>query len=249
MLGFKLFNHAFKMLFHDIWVTVRFTILPLILGNIVAYLVFYALSGGNFFDVLYGGEQPNQPPMGLLLSLLPAIAALTFAFIWAAVGWHRYVLLEERPGAFLPRLNGRQLRAYFWSSIRLGLLLVFLLLPILAVVILVPDLGGNALRLMIFVYCVPVFAIWFRYSLILPAAALGKVMVPDNSWSATRGHVGTFLTIALASVLLNEMTQLDLGHELVTTVIFVVFDWLNFALGVSLLTTLYGHFVEERALD
>ena len=55
MLGLKLFNHAFKMLFHDIWVTVRITLFPLIIGYALAYAVIYLVTGYG-----YSGELVSQ---------------------------------------------------------------------------------------------------------------------------------------------------------------------------------------------
>jgi hypothetical protein len=44
-------------------------------------------------------------------------------YCWAAVGWHRYVLMEETGNGFLPSWRGDRVRAYFGRAFVVGLVI------------------------------------------------------------------------------------------------------------------------------
>lgn len=82
----------------------------------------------SFFSEEYFLPHDAMILMGLppgWLSTIPAIIVVLATYIgpaWSAVGWHRLILLDERPGRFLPRWQPRQI---------VDFLIIWLFLPIL----------------------------------------------------------------------------------------------------------------------
>ena len=130
---------------------------------------------------------------GPILGLLSAAAAL-----WIAVGWHRYILLDEMPGTIVPPFRGDRILAYFGNTLLVGLiagavgLVVFV--PLVFIAAGIARGGGAVSYLLILVSLVGYFfaaVLVYRVSLILPASAIGKPITISESWAATRGSGGT----------------------------------------------------------
>ena len=204
---------------------------------------------------------------------------LVFVFIWPVVAWHRYLLLEETPKGWIPRMHGARIGRYFLNMIGLGLLVSFLMLPIGAVVM--PMIAANldmqsvvaagrfptwfvvANGLIAF----PVYYLSLRFCLILPGAAVHNHLGLGGAWGATAGSGGTMALLAGLGTLcvLGLQTALSaLVQPLVRPgdlAIASLEGWtawavLNTAIQllaslfvVSLLTTMYRGYVQQRPLD
>ena len=93
---------------------------------------------------------------------------------------------------------------------------------------------------------------WMRCGLVLPSLAIGKPMRIGESWTATKPMAGTIFVAVIILSLIN------IGATLLLEVIFrsgfvyeilsLIITWISLMLGVSILTTLYGHVVEGRSL-
>jgi hypothetical protein len=119
--------------------------------------------------------------------------------IWVAVAWHRYILLEEEPGALLPAWNGAAIWAYFKAGLMVGLILLVVLLPLMTVAgfLLVPLAGPSAasppllLGLIGFLVAfLPAIFIFYRLSPALPAAAIGRPLTLREAWFQTGSAAG-----------------------------------------------------------
>lgn len=197
------------------------------------------------------GTDAAQTPEGLF-----GLAVTVFAFLvgslWIAVAWHRYVLrVEDAPGA-VPPFHGARMADYFVKSILIGLIAgaVGAVVGMLVAFLLVPLMGPAAGSLVPMVVMVPVFVVLYRFSAILPGIAMGEPVRFTAGWEATAGETGTMVGLAaisaLASVLLG-LPLLMLGGILALLWEFVA-NWVQLMVGISILTTLYGHYIEKRAL-
>ena len=96
--------------------------------------------------------------------------------------------------------------------------------------------------------------LFFRLGVMLPAAAMGEKLTLSEAWTATKGESSTILTFALIVVGASIVIQLpswfnDNPASVVNVVYSLVVNWFATIIGISVLTTLYGHFVEKRPID
>lgn len=196
MLGGNLVVHAVKTLFYDVWATARLTLLPMVVGYGIATIVVYLLAGDSFFALM---DSATDVPTQTGISFLLAYVVVLLAFCWAAIGWHRFVLLDEQPGAFLPKFSGPSFGFYVWAVFRLVLASICLLIPILLITLALAGIGSLIQPVMLIVI-VAMYTIILRFSLILPGAAIGKPMSLMQSWNVTKGHFATIFVVAVLSV-------------------------------------------------
>ncbi len=193
------------------------------------------------------------------LALVMVISLVTS--LWIVVAWHRYVLLHETSDG-VPTFRGDRMLAYFGKSLLIGLVMVPVLLGVsialgLIMVPLTMASGGTPPVLLSLVagvlIMIPVGVVATRLSLILPAAALGETMTLKQSWAATSGAT---LTIAVliailfgVSMLVDLPAQFLFGPASVATMIWMFLTgWFKMMIGASVLTTLYGVYIENRRL-
>lgn len=207
------------------------------------------------------GTAPQNPGPYVVFTLLYYLLSALF-FSWLAVGWHRYVLLDEAPGRFLPRLSGDRPWAYFGRTIQIGLLTMVVVfvagmpLGMLAAGIVQAAPGPLGL----FYAAGPLFllnwiltALVLRFSVVLPASAVGKPITLGEAWSKTSPGNGPIFVIALISMLCSVAAGW-IGFWLASIALLLgavwqlATIWVTVILAVSLLTTLYGHYVEGRPL-
>jgi len=251
----KLFVHAVSMVFRNIGPALRLSVVPFVIGVVVAgalfFMVILPMSGSSSLETA-GPDTVNLP--GLALGAVILLAVCTAVFLWVAVAWHRYVLLEEMPGGVLPPWHGREMMRYLGRGlmiaaalfIPLGILIYIAILPII-------DGGSGSGMLYFLVVLAGLFANYAFYRLcpMLPAAALGRELGFGQSWAATApAGAGLMLMIFFVwvlSILLNIPGAI-LGDNLVGTILRLAASWLMFMINLSIMTTIYGHFVEERDL-
>ena len=252
MLALRIFRHSMRQVIGNWQAALRLALVP----NVILYLVLLSVSGG----VLAGVLHPSGPGAVLLVIAMLLVAVVTGA--WVAVGWHRFVLLNEPPAGFLPPLHTDRMKSYLGRSVELGALSLGLSIVV--------AIGGMALGNAIgptaydsslalgFLVGLATFAamavILGRVSLILPAAALGKDLRMGQSWAATRGQGGTLFILTLMFLALSVILALPEGFLRGLGLGVLAIAWrLVVQIGLtllllSILTTLYGHFVERRAL-
>ena len=181
--------------------------------------------------------------------------------LWIAVGWHRYVLTNEVPG-LVPRLHLDRVMGYFGKSVLIGLFLLPLLMfgSLVVAMFVAPLFRGQieaqpflhllAMGLLIYV---PVATVALRLSTALPGVALKAGVSVFAGWQATVGQTGVMLGLVLLSVVgwlvlgLPSMFVFAPG-SVVGLIWQFVTQWVGVMVGASILTTLYGHYVEGRPL-
>ena len=248
MFSLGVLRHAVKMLAWDPWATLRLTLLPLAFGFAAAFLAATLIGGTGAEERLADASRPvdGRIVAGLLAYLLIFLAA----FCWAAVAWHRYSLLSERPGALLPRFDSQLFWSYVGAAIRVCAMGLLLFLPLLVVAGILLQATGNLvlIGLMMIVPMILISARILRYSLILPAAALGQRMTLTEALKASEDNSGAFIALSLLLTVAGNLAEADISAGWTGLAIGLILTWASIALSLAVLTTLYGVCVENRDL-
>ncbi|MCC7320071.1 MAG: hypothetical protein IT542_03735 [Rubellimicrobium sp.] len=253
-MSWKLAAISLALVFRNLGVALRVSVGPVLLGIGAGWLVF-SLFGVTPAMVAVAIDTNLVDP-GVAFALLIALAALVIAAAWVAVGWHRFILLDEVPG-LLPNLAPRRVAIYAWRSGVLSLLVVLLMFPVSAIGMQVLALTGlMRIDLMrdAFSFAVGAFMtfLWLRLALGLPAAALDRVHSVSKSWNDSArlsseilgaGAVIAALDLVFSSIL--DLLPLGLVPGLVVR---GVLAWVVAMAGGALLSLVYAHLVEGRRL-
>lgn len=241
MKGFVLFRHAVLQVFGNFKMALRLTAPLYAIQSLVVY----------DFQRRFGAEltELSVQTQGFWFSWFVVIAVTGIVGLWIAVVWHRFILIEETDVRMVPKFRLDRILAYFG----VGLMLAFLLMVPFAMVLgLAMRWISNPLTALI-VVLVPLVLVFYRLSPVLPAAALGEGLKMKDAWESTKSGTGAIFTLALIFTVLGAISSvlipsLFLTNPTLTQIILPVFDWLYLLIGVSILTTIYGHYVEGREL-
>ncbi|WP_420004603.1 hypothetical protein [Arenibacterium sp. LLYu02] len=230
-MAWKLFMHAVTMLIRNWREVVQIFLVPMV---IVIVLIGLFFSGRGGFGMM------------LLIFL-----AVMLVFIWPIVSWHRFVLQEEPVTSYFPTFRLDRIAAYLLQGLLIGLIAAF---PSALVIFVNARLStwldpAVMLFLQTGLFLLPSW-ILTRLSVTLPSVALGKKDLSlAKVWRATSDFGPIFgLTLIVSGIqLLNELVALALGGA--AGVVWSIVVGVLFALvNISLLTTLYGHYVEKRPI-
>lgn len=135
-----------------------------------------------------------------LFSLMSA-----FLWLWIVVGWHRYILLNERP-RLVPAFRFGRMLGYFGKSLLIALILapLGLILGFIAGgIVSATALGSSNLIVILIVMglvvYLPVSTVGMRLVSMLPGAALQSDVPVFSGWEATRGATTTILGVVILS--------------------------------------------------
>jgi hypothetical protein len=259
MSSIAIFNHSLRQVFGNLPAVLRISLVL----SLVPLVAAFALGLQDLFgdpERVRRAMAAGRFPWGafLLFLLLSAVCA-----VWIAVAWHRHVLLAEDPGSLLPPLNGDRMLPYVGAVV----VLVLIAIPVVIVIGLVGGLilspfagnvrsmGGVIVMLVLstLLIALPIVVIMMRFGSILPAAAVGKRLTLGEAWRATGGA-----TMTIAGVVLMLLV-LGLAIDLIARQLFApgstpavvwgfLLQWFNVIFGLSIATTIYGHYVEHRPL-
>jgi hypothetical protein len=226
----------------------------------------------NLYVVLNGletGGEPDPAKIGTYFAVAtPLILASIVAYASIAVNWHRYVLLDEiADGWQRLRIDGLMWR-YIGNFILIVLVLSLCAIPAVLATALLGFLVNALLgETILTVVVVPAIAALYAFAFVaayrlmvkMPAVALGRRdFSMGDAWRATRGNswqmLGLLILFVLCMVLIGVMMlAVTYAFGLLGTVglslavaIQVMVNWVATILGVTLLTSLYGFFVEGR---
>lgn len=286
MEAWAIFRHAMRMVFGNFGDALRVTGVPLLAPSAVIFGAFLIFSASQTPD-----QPPHFPVIAVVLLIVGGLGLLVGS-LWSIVGWHRYVLLEERP-TIAPKFLTRQILTYVGKGILVGLLMIpaSLILGMvvggvfMATYVNAPPSSFNPdfvwrmfvlSQIVSFIVSVPLFALMYRLAPLFPAAALGIPMKISEAWSKTDGHTVTLLGVAFFSVLALNILQipkyahffsmademgkammiknmsadnpLAAGNPIWLDVYGFLSLWLQLVIGASIITTIYGRYVEGREL-
>jgi hypothetical protein len=220
-------------------------------------LVIYVLLAGAT-----GGNLQASPVLAIFANLLIAFIAMVSASS-IAVNWHRYILRDEIPrGGEVLRLDDIVWR-YFGNMLMIMLAVIAVLLVVavpfslIGVAAQMPAIGVAAT----FILGIPIAGTLFlRIAIKLPAIALGRTDFSSrDAWRASESNnVPIFtlfvlnLLVAAGAILAIVVIQLffslfgALIGGMVELALQVVVNWILTIFGITILTSLYGFFVENR---
>ena len=215
------------------------------------YEVYFGIS---FDQALSAGPEQGQSingwlwPSAVILSILSIVTML-----WISVAWHRYILLKQAPRAFIPEFYFKLTLVYLQKSV---LMLLVASLPMMLLYLpywMYQDAYPYTLigvMFFSFLFLTPFCAIiLFRLTPLLSAAALGHDLGLKAAWTATRGQTLTLLFLfGPAFGVLVFLAQLNHENMLLSFLQETVLGWVGVMLWASLVTTVYGHYVEKRTL-
>ncbi|WP_146636296.1 hypothetical protein [Nioella nitratireducens] len=263
--GYRMLRHVVRQVFGNLGQAARLTLLLTFLP--MALMLLYFLNAGLDMSGMgsMGGMQntgtmdpatmPNVNAGTAFLVVLAGIVVSAVTYCWAAVGWHRFILLEEYGNGILPQWHGPLVMSYIGRAILIGI-----------VVFLIALLSMFALGMVMFavrsmVLLTLVAAAWTmglswvitRIGLILPAAALGRPMTIRESWEATKPVSGDLLVplffIAVAVTVANQIVAALFAGSALAMIPLAILYWLQVLLNLSLMTTLFGTQIEGRQLS
>ncbi|MFA9232082.1 MAG: hypothetical protein ACEQSU_15260 [Microgenomates group bacterium] len=258
MKGLQVFLHSLRQVTGNFAQAVRISIVPYSVQFVSSTLLLgtsYSSGQADPAEIMRGGGG-----MLLLLSMINLIVVLLTS-IWAAVAWHRFVLKGEMPNGFIPTFRADRIWAYFARSFGIGLLCIVLALPfgMIGGMVAMPFMSetgptGTGLLIVFLVTYFPITVISYRLSTALPATALDASSAFSSGWEATKGELLTFVVLALITLVLyfgvnTFAVNLLAGNFALSLIWQCVFGWISVMVGLSVLTTLYGHYIEKRALS
>ena len=247
------FSYAISILigaFHMLWTNrlqaLKISLIPWVLALLTIYFAENVMHG-SFIEI-----PDNLSTVGEVLSLILSAATSVF-FIWIAVAWHRLILLEEPCEAVIPTWHGQNIKAYLIQCLWLGLFILALVVVMGLTLLLLHLLSSSTwvigllsfFKKSAFVVCA--YAI-YRFCLILPSAALGRTMGLRASWRQTKPVRYALAVIAVIMSLPDIIDPFSFLDGFIYQVVWMIFAYLLFIYGLCIVTTLYGHLVEERAL-
>lgn len=196
-------KHTFSLIFNHIGVALRITI-PwfLIMVGVVLGGAFF-LSSGTALTVT--NETATNPV--LFWVLFPVIfIVMLYAFFSCAIGWHRYILLDEAPSSIFAMPPKGLVWPYAKKSLIIALytlLVAFVCFGLLFLaVFILPMLGVFGLVLP-FVMLFFIQYLIMRMGIALPASALGEEeFTVKAAWELTKNDTSTIFFTSFFSTLL-----------------------------------------------
>lgn len=266
--GYQILRHVMQQVFGNLGAAARITLVLVLIPLTILLTTNYPLLNGQALDPETGAANLEIiNGWGLFFGVIASIVS----WFWAAVAWHRFVLLEEYPTGLFPHFHGTQIGNYVGNALLIGLILIGVALGIgLIFGILTALIQSNA---MIFALSVGlIFGIsWVatRIGLILPAAAIGASLRIGESWRATAPVSSQIMlpiiVIALVSGILTQgiifafgevrvIEIADIAQQQVTLslpgiVLNALVSWIQMLVNLALMTTLYGNLIEGRQLN
>ncbi len=229
---------------------------------VYAALIPIVLGGTLLIHFVSGGDPRNAPFAVSALSAIMAFATLV-AFSIIAVRWHRYILRDELPAGKSPLALEPEAWRYTSAVIALVLMVFAMILAVATVLALLSFGSGTVNPLLIVLATASALVIGvvvMRLSVRLPAIALGRTDFGfSDAWQATTRNNGAFLGFTLlnsvvvigaglaAEAVGAGLAQLGSGLGLALGVLIqLAANWIVTMFSSSVLTSLYGFFVEGR---
>ncbi|KIC36309.1 hypothetical protein [Leisingera sp. ANG-M7] len=251
MKGWSIFSHSVSMVLRNVQAAIQIFLVPTLLVFAVVFAVVYTaiqsgmLPQGQVVNVALGSV-----PAGLLLQMAAVWIIVILVSIWGVVAWHRYVLLEEMPEGWIPRLHTSNILIYFLRAVQLAIVSVISLIVVAFIGSAFAEAAGYFGVAVLIVLFIGIALFLSRLLVILPAAAVGRPFGLSDALEATKGAVPALFLLGVCVFLAQLAVELTLsavsGIPVVSLVLQLGFAVLMSLLNVSIMTTLYGHYVEGR---
>ena len=253
-MGLDIFLHSIRQVFGNFGAAIRISALLYLVQIAAIYLLGAGLLANP--ELLQAQATGGDVPWG---GLILALLIMVVTGLWIAVAWHRYILRVEEPGSVIPAFKGDRMLAYFGYSLLIViiLILVSLVLGLIVGFVVAPFLAGSPMIAVVIIgilVYVPLVIIGYRISVVLPAAALGENLGIGGAWEKTQGTMGSLLLLAIISLIGAVVIDLPAAYlftpgSILSIIWSAITQWIVLMVGISILTTLYGVYVEGRKLS
>ncbi len=217
--------------------------------------VLYLMQAG-FGAVVALGVHPTAGDPGASFVIIAAAIIQGIINIWIAVAWHRFVLLDETPNNYVPMFNASRVLGYLGGSLLIGLVAAGVALVGLVVIGIFAVIHATIIAIpLAIVLMLVLIPIGYRLGMVLPAASVDHRLSLREAWAATRGT--TWLILRLALIIVVAVLVLDSPVFLVggirnpniaVEIWLTIVSWFILLVGVALLTTMYGYYIEHRPI-
>ncbi|MEY8843085.1 hypothetical protein AB9K41_28975, partial [Cribrihabitans sp. XS_ASV171] len=165
-----------------------------------------------------------------------------------------FILLNEQPQGWLPRFRPDRVIFYVGQGLVLAIIMIIGSIPLLFLILILPASTVILNVLVIGSYITMLILSFYRLAVTLPARAIGKDMTLDQAWKATSSSFWTLIVLVLLSHSFQYLLQFLFGMfaliPVVGPLLVLIPSLLLLPLiNVSVLTTLYGVYVEGRPLN
>lgn len=246
--AWKLFTHSFQMLIRNAGTMLKIMALPSLLAVILLIAIVVQLQDGVLFQ-LYLGEY--QSVAGPLFMIFVFLIAINLTLIWPVIVWHRFVLLET-PIGWVNKIKIASIFRYFFTYIGI-LLLVFI--PSMIAILSVTSVANVQLPGVVVLTNLVVSPIvaWMVYRLtpVLPGIALeAKENGIRSAWRATKPGSGALFFLGLIFGIIGFLQSIlsSVLPETLFAIVSLPISVFLVLLQVSVATTIYGHYVEDRPI-
>ena len=126
---FEIVKHAFGLIVLNFGMAMRIMLLPWAVMTVVLFMINQYL-----YEQRWAPSTTIPSNAGMVSQTVLEFLYVVFYIIvgiWIAMGWHRFVLINEKPNSYWPKWHGQLARAYFVRSVYITLAL---LLPMLVFV-------------------------------------------------------------------------------------------------------------------
>ncbi|RJE80496.1 hypothetical protein [Paracoccus sp. JM45] len=252
MLAFRLLRHSVLILVHNFSAAFRISI-PYLVVLFASQLVMleYRTTLSSDFATL---------PMWMAWAMVALPLAALLVYLATGVAWHRHVLLNEAPRLMMQG-RPRQVLSYVGTGFLVALLVMVTMMILIAVSSAMfgyHPMGyatGIVSLVVLTLFYLVITALVLRLATALPGAALRHPRPIRTAWKGTGGHMGSFLLFGLFSMVLQAVVGLSAsaviavtGSTVAATMVWGVMSWGSTMLALSVLTTLWGYFIEKRDL-
>ncbi len=251
-MGINLFVHSVRLVLSDWRNAMKITGLLYLIYAVPALLLGLLFPVPQTTDPSAAlGAMASFAPVGIITTLLMAIV-----YVWLAVTWHRYILLEEQPSGQLPAFRQSEIMSYAGNAILLWLITLGIFIGVGLVTSPLAFLGVIGAILISIIIISIALIVGYRLGLVLPSRAIGQRLTFRESWAATTGRNATILVLAIVSALAAVAVDIPamvlaflpgIGG-LLAMLWRLASGWVTILVGVSILTTLYGVFIEKRSI-
>lgn len=257
MQGWKVFIHSVQMVFGNLGPALRIS--GVLYAAYMAANAYFVLTYSDDLSALQmamvEGKVPAQLPSGLLSTMMLSFVIGLLTSLWIAVLWHRFILMGQAPQTAVPPLYFAMVASYLGKTIQLGLMLaiVGMALGTLLGVAFAPLIGPLADAAIPLVLVGVLLYLSYRLGLVFPAVALKAPMSFKASWEKTQAASVAIAQLSIIAVVFVLLIQIPSNMNsdptsLINLVYTYVIGWISMMVGISVLTTLYGIYVEGREL-
>lgn len=240
-MGFRIFVHSLRLVFGQFGDALRISGVLFLIANVISFGALY------LFPPAFIGGRVVPSWQWLLATVL-----VCTLYMWIAVGWHRFVLRDEASNSPVPVFRGDRILAYFGRGLQFGLLFVLAWMVGLGLIMLMMStVGSNPVIIVpaMLVGLSILLMVSYRLAPLFPGAALGEPVGFAEAWMSTRGSGWQMLLLAVLSAIGNYV--LDLPFEMLRGDVLIiawslVSGWIKLMVGISILTAIYGVYVEGR---